>query len=137
MAVAEHSPPARRARGRHRGFTLLEVLVALLLLSLALVALVRTTSLEARALAQLHDATYGNWVAANVLAELRLARDVVAVGERDGRAEMADRRWRWRANVAATDDPSILRVDVSVYAEAGEDPRRAEPVAALTGFVGR
>jgi general secretion pathway protein I len=120
-----------------RGFTLLEVLVALLLLSLALVALVRTTALEARALAQLQEGTVAQWVAANALAELRLAEQPATIGERDGRAEMAGRRWRWRMQIAATEAPRLLRVEVEVRPEAADGRDDGLPVAQLTGFVER
>jgi general secretion pathway protein I len=118
---------------RRRGFTLLEVLVALLLLSLALVALVRTTSLEARALGQLQESTFAQWVAANALAELRLAEQPAAIGERHGRAEMAGRRWQWRMRISVTEAPRVLRVDVEVAPD--RDGVAALPVAVLSGFV--
>ena len=70
--VAKGSRARRSMRQRCGGFTLLEVLVALLLLALAMVALVRAAGLEARALSQLQDATVAQWVASNVLAETRL-----------------------------------------------------------------
>ncbi len=124
---------------RSRGFTLLEVLVALLLLSLALVALVRTTSLEARALAQLNDATLAQWVASNAIAELRLREPRPAVGRREGRVELGGRRWQWRMDIAGTSEPGLMRLDVDVFVDPAEERRvdRAEPVARLTGFTGR
>lgn len=127
----------RRADPRRRGFTLLEVLVALLLLSLALVALVRTTSLEARALAQLKESTYAQWVASNALAELRLRETDPAIGERSGRAELAGRGWRWTLRITATDEARLRRVEVDVYADSAAAVARGEPLAHLTGFIGR
>jgi general secretion pathway protein I len=124
----------RRAEPHHRGFTLLEVLVALLLLSLALVAVVRTASLEARALGQVQEATLAQWVASNAIAELRLRGGEPALGESVGEAEMGGRRWRWRMQVVATDDNRIRRVDVDVMRE---DAAAADPVAVLSGFVRR
>jgi general secretion pathway protein I len=123
-----------RAEPRRRGFTLLEVLVALLVLSVALVAVVRTASLEARALAQVQEATLGQWVASNAIAELRLRGGAPALGESVGSAEMGGRRWRWRMQVIATDDNRIRRIDVDVMREDAESP---DPVAVLSGFVRR
>lgn len=123
--------PPRRAR---RGFTLLEVLVALLLLSLALVGLVRMTSLEARALAQTTDATLGQWVASNAIAELRLRESQPRPGVRDGRAEMGGRQWRWQMRIEATEVTGIARLDVQVFADGPERLDDADPVATLTGF---
>lgn len=116
---------------------MLEVLVALLLLALALTALVRLSGLEARATAQLRDSTLAQWVAANALAEARL-RSRLAPGTRDeGEALMGTRRWRWRLDAQATDDPTILRLDVQVF--AATDATRVSgddlPVGSLTGFA--
>lgn len=126
----------RHCARRGRGFTLLEVLVALLLLSLALAALVRLAGLDARASAQLRDGTMAQWVAANVLAETRLRTPLPALGSSNGEATLGGRRWRWTLVVNATDEPGIRRLDVDVVAlDAGPD---SEGVAAhLTGFASR
>jgi len=115
-----------------RGFTLLEVLVAVLLLSLALVALVRTAGLEARALAQLREATLAQWVASNALAELRLNRVLPGDGRADGRVELGGRRWRWQIDLVKTDVPNLVRAEVRVFTDAGRD---AELAARLDGFI--
>lgn len=119
------------AARRPRGFTLLEVLVALLLLALAMVALVRSAGQEAGALVQQREATLAQWVAANVIAELRLKRDLPESGQRQGRARLGERDWRWQLDVAATDDPRVLRLDVRVHPADGDV---AMPAATLTGF---
>lgn len=119
---------------RSRGFTLLEVLVALLLMSLALTALVRLSSLEARATAHLRDSTLAQWVAANALAEVRLREVVPAVGRRQGEARMGGRMWRWQMTISATDEASIRRLDVEVHAPEAETGDAEGLVAALTGF---
>lgn len=119
-----------------RGFTLLEVLVALLLLSLALAALVRLAGLDARASAQLRESTMAQWVAANVLAETRLRQALPAIGNSNGETTLGGQRWRWTLVVNATDEAGIRRLDVDVVAvEAINDK---DGVAAhLTGFASR
>jgi general secretion pathway protein I len=135
-------PASRGTRtSRYRGFTLLEVLVAVLLLGLALSALVRLAGLEARATAQLRDATFAQWVAANALAETRLREPFPPPGRRAGEAQMAGRRWRWQLDVQPTDVESIHRLDVRVFAAplagAPRDGGDDDPVASLTGFAVR
>lgn len=121
---------------RSHGFTLLEVLVALLLLSLALVALVRLAGLDARATAQLREGTVAQWVAANVLTETRLRDGFPAVGRSNGESTMAGQRWRWTLVVNATDEPGIRRLDVEVVAV--DASRNDEGIAArLSGFASR
>lgn len=131
--------PQRYPRRRGRGFTLLEVLVALALLALALTALVRLSGLEANATAHLRDATLAQWVASNALAETRLREPFPNVGRREGEMRMGTRRWRWRMQVQPTDDPAIRRMDVQVFPLQDEVrlSGEIEPVATLTGFAGQ
>lgn len=120
-----------RRTDRRRGFTLLEVMVALLLLALALVALIRMAGLEARALQQQQDATLAQWVAANRLAEVRLNRQLPTGGRAEGQTRMGARDWRWQLDAAATDEPSLVRLDVRVFLDGD---RSGDPAASLTGF---
>lgn len=114
-----------------RGFTLLEVLIALLLAALALAALVRAAGDQARALGIQREATLAQWVAANVIAETRLSGTPAPGARRDGEARMGGMRWRWRLEVAATDAPDIRRLDVQVFAADAQTP-----AASLSGFAG-
>ena len=117
---------------RVRGFTLLEVLVALAVVALALVALVRATGLSANALARERDVTLATWVASNVVTDVRLAERNPEPGRREGSMRMGTRDWYWRLEVQGTDDPAIRRLEVGVF----EDAARTRPVASLTGFAG-
>lgn len=115
-----------------RGFTLLEVIVALAVIALALLALVRTAGLGAAALAHETELTLAQFVAANVMSEARLREGAPALGRRDGVATMGPREFKWELVVQATEEPSIRRLDVRVF-PAG-DPEHA--VTNITGFAG-
>ena len=120
-----------------RGFTLLEVLIAILFLGLALSALVRLAGLEARASAQLRERTLAQWVASNALAETRLKEPFPAIGRREGEATLGSRRWRWRIDVQATDESAIRRLQVRVFDFDAETSDRDDVAAAaeLSGFA--
>lgn len=111
------------------GFSLLEVLVALVVVALALLALTRTAGGQVQAFDALRERTLAGWVAANVLAQTRLSAPLPALGRRDGRENLGGRDWRWQVDVQATADRAIRRIDVTVY--AGEE---TAPSATLTGF---
>jgi general secretion pathway protein I len=114
-----------------RGFTLVEVLIALAVVALALLGLTRTAALEVRDFDALRERTLAGWVAANVLAEARIAGTLPPTGTSDGRVELGGRAWRWTRDVSATPDPDIRRIDVRVF--AGEENGS---VAMLSGFAG-
>ncbi|RMG29554.1 MAG: type II secretion system protein GspI [Gammaproteobacteria bacterium] len=121
---------------RHgRGFTLIEVLVAVAVLGLALLALIRAGSQYAVGQDYLQERTLAAWVARNVLVELEVARQWPAEGERSGEAEQGGRRWRWKAKVSATPDREVRRIDIRVWPE--EVSEDTEPLARLAGFVGK
>jgi general secretion pathway protein I len=116
---------------RARGFTLLEVLVAMAVASLALLALFSAAAATIRTTDVLRDRTYANLVATNLLAELR-ARDAwPEPGALTGTSQQAEREWRWRATVSTTDDADVRRLDIVV--DAADDGR----AGSLIGFIGR
>ena len=112
------------------GFTLLEVLIALLVLSLSLVALVKLAGLQADHLNRQRDLMLGQWVASNAVAELRL-NGVPELGEHNGQERLAGRDWIWHADVESTDLARLRRIELHVYADAVDDT----PVTHLTAFV--
>jgi len=119
---------------RRRGFTLIEVVIALAVVALALLALVRTAGLGARALAHERDATLAGLVAANVLAETRINERFPNFGQREGRATMGPNEYRWELVVQPTREPAIRRLDVRVFPT---EPYDASPLASMSGFAGQ
>lgn len=116
---------------RARGFTLIEVLIALAVIALALLALTRTATVQVQSFDGLRERTLAGWVAANVLAETRLATAFPATGRSDGHMQLAGRSWRWTRDVQATQDVEIRRIDVHVF-----EGEAHEPSATLSGFAG-
>lgn len=114
-----------------RGFTLIEVLAALLVFAVAVTMLVQAGSQRARSLSYLQQRTLATWVASDRITALRLEPGWPEPGTREGVVEMARRSWHWRAEVTDTPDPAVRRVDVGV--RIGEDGARR---ARVTGFLG-
>lgn len=117
-------------RRERQGFSLIEVLVALAVLALALAALVRAAGIEADSLADERERTLAQWVAANAIAETRLAPGLPTAGRRSGEVEMGGRRWRWQMQIRLANAEGIRRLDVTVL-----DARDARQVYVLTGFA--
>lgn len=114
------------------GFTLLEVLIALAVVALTLVALLRASGMAADALMREREVTLATWVAANVLSDVRMQESFPAVGLRTGSMTMGFRDWAWSLSVQATDDPAMRRLEVRVFA----DPARTQGVTSQVGFAG-
>jgi general secretion pathway protein I len=119
-----------RHRFGSRGFTLLEVLVALLVVAIAVAALGRVGVQGLDAQAEAESRTLALWVADNAIAELRLEGSVSAQ-RRAGTSQMGGRSWYWDALIQAAPGDQMLRVDILVYAEAG----RESPILSHTGFL--
>ena len=121
--------PARR---RVRGFTLLEVLVALLVLTLALLALSRTAAMQVEAFGALRERTLAGWLAADVLAQTRIATPFPPAGKSDGERRFGGRDWHWELVVQTTPVTTLHRLDVRVYSASD----RSAALVELTGFSG-
>ena len=113
-----------------RGFTLIEVLVALGIVAIALAAgLQATTALTNNAQRQ-SDVLLAHICAENELGKVRLSRSMPNVGEADVACEQAGRQFNVHTTVLPTPNPSFRRVDAQVL-DGGS------PVLRLSTVVGR
>lgn len=115
---------------RCRGFTLLEVMVAMAVLGLAMLALIETGGNSAASLDRLRDKTLAQWVAMNVLAESQLEQEAAKPGTRNGTASMAARDWYWSVVSKTTPDADVLRLEVEVRREKQDEA----PLIRLVGL---
>jgi general secretion pathway protein I len=105
---------------RSLGFTLIEVLVALGIVAIALVAgLQATAALTSNAQRQ-SDVLLAHLCAENELGRLRLAKQFPAVGESDVACEQGGQPFRVHLKVSPTPNPSFRRVDAQVF--TGDTP---------------
>lgn len=116
---------------RCRGFTLIEVMVALVVAALALVAVMASISQMIDAGKSMRDRTYASWIAQNRIAEMRLANTEPDVSRSSGETEFAGLEWSWAATVSETGVEYLYRVDVAVGFAGSDDVIRT-----VTGFIG-
>ena len=119
-------------RARQRGFTLLEIIVALAVLAVTLGAIIKATGDYTANQAYLRDRTIANWVARNVLAEFQIENAWPDVGERKGTKEMGRMEWDWLATISQTEEAELRRLDIEVRPLDADD---TDPLVILSGFL--
>ena len=112
-----------RTRPTQLGFTLLEVLVALVIVGTALGASMRAVGSLAANSAGLRTAMMATWSAENRLVQIRLAREFPNVGKRSFECPQGDLKLVCEEEVLASPNPRLRRVEVSVYDMADPDRR--------------
>lgn len=123
-------------RPRQAGFTLVEVLVAVAILALTLGAFVSGGAQYADQARYLHAKTLALWVARNQMVDFRLAQPWPESGREEGRSTMGGQSWEWRAEIEATQDPALRRIDIGIHPIDPTTMRpRDEAIASLTGFI--
>jgi general secretion pathway protein I len=127
-----HRPP--RPRPPARGFTLVEVLVALMIVAMGLAALMVAVSGTARTSGYLRDKTLAQWMALNRLSEVRLNLTKFGQNTDTGEINFANRTWHYDTRYYDTTVTTMKRVVVRVY--AGNAKTKGNPVAESTGFLG-
>lgn len=113
------------------GFTLIEVLVALAILAIGLVAAIRSGVAGSDTASALRSRQLATWVAENRLATLRATRKVPPPGEERGEVELGGEHFVWQMTVGAMPQEMFRRVEIRVN-EAGS----SLPLAQLNSFVG-
>lgn len=116
-----------------RGFTLLEVMVALAIVSIGLIAAFNSIIQMAHSTSVLRERAMADWIAMNMITEIRLSGDFPDIGSFDGSTEFAAREWRWEARISETGVTDLRRIDMAVAYEDVPD----DVITIMTGFVAR
>lgn len=99
---------------RGRGFTLIEVLVALAIVAIGMAAVLGALTSSASTVMFMRDKMMANWVALNHIAEQRLQTQMPQLGNSDGDVEFAGQKWHWRQETVNTAVKGMIRMDVMV-----------------------
>lgn len=105
----------RKIKPHRRGFTLLEVLVALVIVGTSLGACLRAVASLTQNSSGLRASMMATWSAENRLVQIRLAREFPAFGKRTADCPQAELSLICEEEVMATPNPNFRRVEVSVF----------------------
>lgn len=124
---------APAADPRARGFTLIEVLAALVIVALGMLGVIQAVTQTARNGTYLREKTLAHWIAMNLITERRLMESPPDVGTTSDELEFAGQRWHWTIEVTQTQVESLRRMDVSVrFADAAD----GTALVTVAGFYG-
>ncbi|MDD9893410.1 MAG: type II secretion system minor pseudopilin GspI [Gammaproteobacteria bacterium] len=120
-------------RRQHKGFTLIEILVALVFIALPMTAIIQTVSNYVYEAAYLKEKTVAHWVAMNKLTELQVTRQFPKPGTSNGETLMIGEAWRWEYTVNNTPEADMRRVDINVFAPSDKEA----VLTSLTAYLGK
>ncbi len=115
---------------RERGFTLVEVLVALTIVSVALMAALRAVGVLTLGSEELRARTLAQWSAENRLAQMRVQREFPNVGSNRYDCAQGAVALECVEEIFATPNASFRRVELTVH-----DPADGHRLARLVGFA--
>ena len=102
-------------RNLPKGFTLLEVMFALIFIAITMGAVIESGANSALRSSYLKEKTIASWVAQNRLALYRAKKTWSNVSNKSGVVDMAGVQWRWKMKISKTDEPLMRRIDVDGY----------------------
>lgn len=121
-------------KNAEKGFTLLEILMALVFIALPMAAIIQTTSNYIYDAAYLKEKTIAHWVGMNKLSEMQIAGLWPSAGSSsDGESLLVGEAWPWRYEVLKTPEANMRRIDIEVYAPQDKDA----VLSRLTAYIGK
>jgi len=112
------------------GFTLVEVLVAMVIIAVSFAAIISAVARSADTTATLKIRSYALWVAENRLTQYELDNTWPAIGTREGTTEMAGKEWAWKDKITTSLHKDIRQIEIEI-----SDPEDNHVLASLIGAV--
>lgn len=116
---------------KQRGMTLLEVIVALAVFSIAAVSITKSLGEQMANMPILEERTMAQWVADNQMVEAHLESKFPDIGRKDGQEKLANKDWYWRKQVVKTTDDNFRMIRITI----SDDERFARVIAEVSSYV--
>ncbi|TEW52698.1 type II secretion system protein GspI [Psychromonas sp. RZ5] len=117
---------------RKQGMTLLEVMLALVILATSGLAVMQAASQALNNQSYLQQKTFAMWIASNRVAELKLQETWPSLSWKNAEVEFANVKWYWRYQGVATADPNFIALDVEV-----SDKENGQALAHIRTYIAK
>lgn len=116
---------------RNAAFTLIEVLIALMIIAIALGGAIRASNESTRVTIHVRNTMIAHWVGLNILSEIQTGLMPLPKENNPlkGQTKMLGQTWAWAAQLSISDKlPTVMRIVVSVQLKG----RR---ITSVTGYI--
>ncbi|TQV85501.1 type II secretion system minor pseudopilin GspI [Aliikangiella coralliicola] len=114
-----------------RGFTLLEVLIAMVIFGMTVTMLLSSMNSQNRSHVDISQRVVAHWVAMNKMAEVRIEGKWPSIGVTRGDMEMRNHKWYWLQTVSKTTEAQLRQVEIEVRLEESDEI----PTTRFVGFI--
>lgn len=120
----------KRGIQSRKGFTLIEVLLALAVIAIALTAILKATSQNTLFTNRIKEKTIGHWVAMQAIASINLGQVTLDVGrESTGSIKMLGQKWYWRGLLTPTALKHVQQI--TIHVSKSQDKGFSSPLVAF------
>ena len=116
-----------------KGFTLIEVMLAMAVFSIAGIAILGTADTNVRNLGYLESKIMASWVASNQLVEVTVNSEWPPKNNKKGEVELAGQTWFWQQKVLKTTDKDMR----SIVMQVRLDEKEASALTSLTTYISK
>lgn len=109
-----------KTKSKAKGFTLIEVLIALIIVAIAFFAVLRSTEYDVKTTQYLENKTLANWVAMNAMAKIKLG--LITIPIQNQAATLLNHNYLWSADANESEIKDIKQIKVTVVAKGQEQP---------------
>lgn len=107
----------------HQGFTLIEVMIALSVVAIGLMATLKAINEEINSAMITRNKMMALWVLENKISEIRINPLPPEISVNQGKEILMNQTWYWQTNTAATANIKIRKIDISISLSTIKDPK--------------
>jgi general secretion pathway protein I len=125
----------RSSKNNQSGLTLIEVLIALAIVSIAMTAIIKATAENIRATSYLQKKTFAQWLAQNKLNEAQAGIYRLPSMCHPEAVQMLNRQWYWCGMQTATPNPHIKKMRIEVFTDEQDANDEQHAIIQLQSYL--